>query len=552
MNPDSMVFVARPRNGYEAVDLGFTMVRQWWKTLYLSWLVVTLPLFLLLLWLFDGNGWTGVILWWLKPLFERTHLFILSRAVFGECPGWRETVAAFRHYGRMQLLQSLTWRRLSPTRSLDLAVMQLEGLKGAERSRRLNILHRDKTSSVASWLTIIGIHLEAIIEFSLVAAIVILLPQQLDLNFSEFLEAPYVADSLFYVAMTLFAPFYVAGGFALYLNRRTLLEGWDIELSFRRLKARAAQSAKSRRYGQTTAVSMSFLVTVFSAALLFTPPPLMADEAPLVSESLTESHSEPLPELIPELSTEGYSTANAKADIQQVLQGDDFHQRKTERMPKFVADWNPEFDKSNDATMPDVPEWLKKTVLFLASSLEAILWLALAVIILLLIYRYRNAIVSFSLPRRRSEKTALPETLFDLDVSQQSLPDDIPAEVLALWHNNQPREAVSLLYRGTLSRLIHHYQLAFKQSDTEQDCVNRVRQQTGTEVTVYFVRLTALWERLAYGHQLPALDQLSILCDRWAALFAASQQESASIAQQELTGNREDAVASKGGHHDAA
>jgi hypothetical protein len=29
-------------------------------------------------------------------------------------------------------------------------------------------------------------------------------------------------------------PFYVAGGFALYLNRRAELEAWDIEQEFRR------------------------------------------------------------------------------------------------------------------------------------------------------------------------------------------------------------------------------------------------------------------------------------------------------------------------------
>ena len=40
------------------------------------------------------------------------------------------------------------------------------------------------------------------------------------------------------LAMSLIAPFYVAGGFALYLNRRSELEGWDIEICLRRLLAR--------------------------------------------------------------------------------------------------------------------------------------------------------------------------------------------------------------------------------------------------------------------------------------------------------------------------
>src|SRR5690606_28081180 len=38
-------------------------------------------------------------------------------------------------------------------------------------------------------------------------------------------------------------PFYVAAGFALYLNRRTLLEGWDIEVALRRIATRHAAAA---------------------------------------------------------------------------------------------------------------------------------------------------------------------------------------------------------------------------------------------------------------------------------------------------------------------
>src|SRR5206468_3106666 len=44
-------------------------------------------------------------------------------------------------------------------------------------------------------------------------------------------------------AVLLLEPFYVAAGFALYLNRRTLLEGWDIEVSLRRLAQRHAAAA---------------------------------------------------------------------------------------------------------------------------------------------------------------------------------------------------------------------------------------------------------------------------------------------------------------------
>ena len=43
--------------------------------------------------------------------------------------------------------------------------------------------------------------------------------------------------------MLLLEPFYVAAGFGLYLNRRTLLEGWDIEVALRRIAERHAAAA---------------------------------------------------------------------------------------------------------------------------------------------------------------------------------------------------------------------------------------------------------------------------------------------------------------------
>src|SRR6185369_9811324 len=55
-----------------------------------------------------------------------------------------------------------------------------------------------------------------------------------------------VSDALIYAAVILFLePFYVAAGFGLYLNRRTLLEGWDIEVALRRIAERHAAALLS-------------------------------------------------------------------------------------------------------------------------------------------------------------------------------------------------------------------------------------------------------------------------------------------------------------------
>ena len=57
----------------------------------------------------------------------------------------------------------------------------------------------------------------------------------------ELVQRASLEDAIVYALVILaLEPFYVAAGFALYLNRRTLLEGWDIELALRRIAERHA------------------------------------------------------------------------------------------------------------------------------------------------------------------------------------------------------------------------------------------------------------------------------------------------------------------------
>src|SRR3546814_1462264 len=66
-------------------------------------------------------------MWWLKPLFDRIPLFVLSRAVFGETPTTRQTLAAQRSWGWRAMRGHLLWRRISLVRALSLPVDLLEG-----------------------------------------------------------------------------------------------------------------------------------------------------------------------------------------------------------------------------------------------------------------------------------------------------------------------------------------------------------------------------------------------------------------------------------------
>ena len=118
----------RPRGGWEALDLGFQMARSWWRPVWGVWCAVYLPAAVVLYAVFWGNpGYAIVALWWLKPVFDRFVLHVVSRAVFGTPPTVAEALAAWRDILQPGLAAGLFWvQRLSPWRSFTLPVWQLE------------------------------------------------------------------------------------------------------------------------------------------------------------------------------------------------------------------------------------------------------------------------------------------------------------------------------------------------------------------------------------------------------------------------------------------
>jgi len=128
------------------------------------------------------------------------------------------------------------------------------------------------------------------------------------------------------------------------------------------------------------------------------------------------------------------------------------------------------------------------------------------------------------LPRPAPRKP-VPETLFGLDLREASLPADVIAEVRRLWEAGEAREALALLYRATLSRLLHLYAVEFARGDTEGDCQRRVAGLRQPELDTYFHRLTGVWQQLAYAHRPPAPEQVEQLCQRWTALFESPETE---------------------------
>lgn len=501
----------RPRTPWEAMDLGVLMARQHRRLLMSSWAIVTLPIFVLLSLIFWDSPSTAIIVfWWLKPAFERLPLAILSKSLFGETPSLKQALLQWPRLLKPQLLASLTWRRFSMSRSFTLPVQQLEGLAGLPRQRRLAVL-RQRDAKAARWLTLLGMHLELLLWFGLISLLYLLIPPQIELDWNwqklihggdqQWRWLEHLSNALYLLVLIFWEPIYVACGFSLYLNRRTVLEAWDIELIFRRLRQRLSGVA-------------ACLLLAASLWLMPAGSPAWADEPPAPPES-------------PRLLQQTLTSKAAQDDIHAVLQAPPFKNTQTIDRWRFAETAKPAEKKTDDKTPP---AWLVQLLKlfdsqrlgYLAQLIEVVLWAGVIGLIALLIYRYRDwlqAFVSRRQPRLKALATTPPQ-LFGLALAAETLPHDIATSAEQLWAT-QPREALGLLYRGLLSRLLHDFQLPLNSADTEGQVLQKITRLQHPALQGFSQELTHHWQNLAYGHRLPPVHVQQQLCDHWRQLFSA-------------------------------
>ncbi|MGQ3054183.1 MAG: hypothetical protein ACT6S0_20575 [Roseateles sp.] len=245
MRVEGLAIALRPRSQSEACDLGLALVRRHARSVWRCFTPVFLVVAVLALCTADSYGWAPVlIVFWLKPWLDRVLVFVLARAVFGEATHWRDLWRARRQVLGGQLLRTLLWRRVSPWRAYTQPIEQLEGQRGSARRKRSKLMLNDNRGAATALQTAFA-QAEAVLTYGLVALLWWFAPENRSADVWDWLVNPgahaagqlglHLVMSMSYMAVVLFLePFYVAAGFAMYLNRRVALEAWDIEQEFRR------------------------------------------------------------------------------------------------------------------------------------------------------------------------------------------------------------------------------------------------------------------------------------------------------------------------------
>ena len=479
----------KPRNPWEAMDLGIRFVQRWWRPIFTPWLLYVSLLFITLhLAIPDNALLPQLVFWWLKPLHDRVLLFSMQKALLDQPATLTETLHALPSLLKNGLFLNLTLLRLDPARSFHLPIWQLEGLQGKPRRRRVKALgHRN--NRYGFWLTLACLIVEWSFYLSPVLVVFLLLPAQLDFKFESLLTSQTgfywldIIDSLSFVAaIAIVEPFYVAAGFMLYINRRVQLEAWDTEWRFRRLSA---------RHGSPAVLTL-MLVGIILLSMGTSPRCYATEQA---------SH------LLP----------GDRADdiIEKVLSRDDL---KTWKMDE---EWTFNFGHSDQQHADAAPGWGKWIGALLARLIRLLMWLGLA-ILLVYLFVTRDRWLEWSGITKRRKAPQPPETIAGLPVTVDSLPPDIPASARAALDSGEPREALSLLYRGAILTMLQRDRLPLQSYHTEGDVLQLAEKKLAAPRTRYLRRLTNHWQALAWGHEPPEEDCLLTLCSEWPRYFGTT------------------------------
>lgn len=482
-----------PRSPWQAMDLGTRFYRRWWRQVTLVWLLFTALPYTLLSALSIGldSLWPIVLFWWLKPLWERPLLAFFSHALFGDYPGAWTLLKRFPAYGLNGLAGQLTWRRLSPFRGLLTGIWQLEGCRGAQASSRIQVL-LSPPGQRAGTLMALMVALEQVLLTGLMVLVLTLAPWDFNMEFSVwFSEQSYLHLSLaalaWYLTLTITEPLYVAAAFSLYLNQRTWLEGWDLQLGLDRIGRR-------RRVLGVTTLALLLMLTV------------MPHPAPAAQ---TEPE-DPKQAAIELLAGERFMPVEIREErqLRPSLRSDDKDSWWNRLLDQLFNSDHADRDRAGgDWQLPDR----------LVTVLASLVLVALIVFLLLALFRNRGA-----LKGGRSKPMEMPVSVAGLDTRAESLPDDLGSGVEQALAGDDVRAALALLLRHALVALFQSHPTRLTPGATERDCLNAYRRLLGDDARVtYLGDLIRQWTRIAWAHQPVTPEQARQLLRRWQQLSSA-------------------------------
>jgi len=505
MRPDRLQVVLRPRPVWEAVELRHA--RAVWR----PWLLLSVPVLMVanaLGWWLDLVWLAGILMWWLLPLFDRIPLYVLSRAVFGQAPGSSETLRAWPRVGPGYIASHLLWRRFGLWRAQCLPVDLLEGGSVADKIQRRRLLLSGQRGSGAllTWLCL-GFAIITILGAVMLGFLFVpgkeLLPESVRIVMAGLVQHPprwvqLLWNALCWLGFTLIEPFYIGAGFGLYLNRRVVLEGWEIELALRGLKARLGKARKP----PLTAMLLALCLALTHVPLLAkdSAPPAGADNIQTLGDLFGPRPVEGIDDFL---------AAQEAARHDPLLNRQQSRHRWVRKTPAA-----PIARPSSAASRWQLPQtWVSA----LSGLSEGILWLLLAALAGLLLLTLPRWLPWMRYTGRRRNRIASKQ--MQMNVPESPLLPNPGARARELWQAGDKRRALALLYRGSLNSLPALTGIELPRAATEAECLHVARHLPTPGQRRIFACLVHIWQGAAYARCLPDDAAFNVLSAELARNF---------------------------------
>ncbi|WMJ70910.1 DUF4129 domain-containing protein [Stenotrophomonas sp. 24(2023)] len=515
----------RTRSNWEALELGTALSRRHARAVWGSWLLASAPLFVLfnaLAWWLDAFGWALLLLWWCTPLFERAPLYVLSRGIFGEPVTALQALRAQRHWGGTGFWGYLGWRRPSVLRSVCLPVNLLEGTEPRLRAQRRRAVVAGAGGS-ALVLSLAGLAFQAVLVIGSIALLFLFVP--LELMSDSWRAAWELArqdtphwmrlglNTLCWLAAALVGPLQVGAGFGLYLNRRTQMEAWDVEIGLRRLRERLLRSSAS------LAVLLALLLPL---APLRAQPALPADGAPAaVTDDAADTQDGPAPGFDDDpgntpaviFGDPPVDTAGFRQAVQRAYE--DPLQSPTRTTTRWKARQEGSTDAKQDKRLDSRGDGSSRTahsgpVSWVARIAEWGLWALLGMVALIVLATAPRWLRWLRGSGRRV--AAAPAVIHeDTLVLPDVLPPDVATQAGRLWQDGRPRQALALLYRASVQTVAERSGVLLPPGATEAQCLRAARRMPDADDRELFTRVVRMWQYAAYAGRLPDADAFQAL-----------------------------------------
>jgi hypothetical protein len=171
--------------------------------------------------------------------------------------------------------------------------------------------------------------------------------------------------------------------------------------------------------------------------------------------------------------------------------------------------------------------WIGGFFGWMGQSARYLIWLTIALLAgwlgVYLVRAFRN-----SRSNAAAADTFVPPThVRNLDIRPESLPQNIGAAARKMWERGDQRAALSLLYRGLLSRLSHVHRVPILDSSTEGDCLLLLPGRVPAKTSDYASQLVEAWRGFVYGGTEAATPTVYALCDGFSAALDRSMAKPA-------------------------